>query len=137
VAALVALALLAGLFAGAQLGRQSAASPSQVLRFKLEGHEGLQGAQASVIDLTADGIALVTFSGLPLPPEGKVYELWLIKGSGHADPAGVFSPDADGSKVVVVERPLAGYNLMAVTAEVGPAGVGSPTQAPELYGSVA
>jgi anti-sigma-K factor RskA len=136
VAALLAVALVAGLFAGAQLGRQSAPPPSQVLHFSLEGHAGMQGAHASVIDLTADGIALVTFSGLPQPPEGKVYELWLIKGSGHADPAGVFVPDVDGSKIVVVERPLAGYSLMAVTAELGPSGVGSPTQQPEIYGSV-
>jgi anti-sigma-K factor RskA len=137
VAALLAVALVAGLFAGAQLGRQSAPPSSQVLHFNLEGHGGMQGAHASVIDLTADGIALVTFSGLPQPADGKVYELWLIKGSGHADPAGVFAPDADGSKIVVVERPLAGYSMMAVTTEVGPSGVGSPTQQPELYGSVA
>jgi anti-sigma-K factor RskA len=138
VAALLAVALVAGLLAGAQLGRQSAPLPSsRVLHFNLEGHGGMQGAHASVIDLTADGIALVTFSGLPQPSDGKVYELWLIKGSGRADPAGVFAPEADGSKIVVVERPLAGYNLMAVTTEVGPSGVGSPTQQPELYGSVA
>jgi len=138
VAAILAIVLLAGLFAGEQLGRQSAAPPaSQVLHFQLEGHGGMQGAHASVIDLTADGIALVTFSGLPQPSDGKVYELWLIKGSGRADPAGVFSPDADGSKIVVVERALAGYNLMAVTTEVAPSGVASPTQQPELYGSVA
>jgi anti-sigma-K factor RskA len=138
VAAMLAVALIAGIFAGAQLGRQSAPPPpSQVLRYNLEGHGGMQGAHASVIDLTADRISLVTFSKLPQPPEGKVYELWLIKRSGEADPAGVFAPDADGSKVVVVERPLTGYNLMAVTTEVGPSGVASPTQQPELYGSVA
>ena len=138
VAAMLVLALAVGLLAGTQLGRQSAPPPSsQVLHFKLEGHGDMQGSRASVIELSADGIALVTFSGLQQPSAGKVYELWLIKGSGHADPAGVFSPDADGSKIVVVERPLAGYNMMAVTVEVGPSGVGSPTQQPELYGSVA
>lgn len=138
VAAMLVVALAVGLFAGTELGRQSAPPPSsQVLHFKLEGHGDMQGSHASVIDLTADGIALVTFSGLPPPSAGKVYELWLIKGSGQADPAGVFSPDPDGSKIVVVERPLSGYNLMAVTAEAGPSGVESPTQQPELYGSVA
>ena len=138
VAAMLVLALAVGLFAGAELGRQSAPPPSsQVLHFKLVGHGDMQGSHATVVDLTADGIALVTFSGLPQPAAGKVYELWLINGSGHADPAGVFSPDLDGSKIVVVERPLSGYNLMAVTAEVGPSGVESPTQQPELYGSLA
>lgn len=138
VAAVVVLALAVGLFAGTQLGRQTAPPPSsQVLHFKLEGHGDMQSSHASVIELTADRVALVTFSGLPQPSAGKVYELWLIKGSGQADPAGVFAPDADGSKIVIVERPLAGYSVMAVTTEVGPSGVGSPTQQPELYGSVA
>ena len=138
VAAMLVLALAVGLLAGTELGRQSAPPPaSQVLHFKLEGHGDMQGAHASVVELTADGVALVTFSGLPQPPAGKVYELWLIKGSGHADPSGVFSPDPDGSKIVVVEHSLSGYNLMAVTAEAGPLGAGSPTQQPELYGSVA
>jgi anti-sigma-K factor RskA len=138
VAAMLVLALAVGLFAGTELGRQSAPPPSsQVLHFKLEGHADMQGSHASVIELTADGIALVTFAGLPQPSAGKVYELWLIKGSGHADPAGVFSPDADGSKIVVVERSLSGYNVMAVTVESGPSGVESPTQQPQLYGSVA
>jgi anti-sigma-K factor RskA len=138
VAATLVLALAVGLFAGTQLGRQSAPPPSsQVLHFTLEGHGDMQGSHASVIELTADGVALVTFSGVPQPSAGKVYELWLIKRSGQADPAGVFSPDPDGSKVVVVERSLSGYNVMAVTVEVGPSGVASPTQQPELYGSVA
>lgn len=137
-AAMLVLALAVGLFAGTELGRQTAPpQSSQVAHFKLEGHGDMQGSHASVIDLTADGIALVTFTGLPQPSAGKVYELWLIKGSGRADPAGVFSPDPDGGKIVVVERSLSGYNLMAVTTEVGPSGVGSPTQQPELYGSVA
>ena len=68
---------------------------------------------------------------------GSVYELWLITPGGKADPAGVFVPDASGGKVVVVGQSLAGYNLMAVTVEAGPDGVGSPTQQPEIYGTVA
>jgi anti-sigma-K factor RskA len=111
--------------------------PSNQATFTLAGHEGFSGAGAKVTDLKADGIAVVDFSGLPALPAGKVYELWLITPSGHADPAGVFAPDSAGHKVIVVDRSLAGYKLMAVTVEAGPDGVLSPTQQPQIYGTVA
>ncbi len=138
VAVIVAVALAAGLVVGDQLGRGSAPTPpAQVTHFTLAGHGTMQGSTATVTDLRQDGIALVSFSGLPAAPEGKVYELWLITAGNHADPAGIFLPDANGQRLLVVERPLAGYKVMAVTVEAGPSGVASPTQAPELYGTVA
>jgi anti-sigma-K factor RskA len=79
---------------------------------------------------------LVTFSGLPFPPIGKVYEMWLITPGGRAVPAGVFTPDANGNAVVVVDQSLDGYKLMAVTVEGRP-GVDQPTQQPQIYGTVA
>ena len=105
--------------------------------FTISGHGPFQGVTAKVVDLKSEGVALVTFNNVPSAPAGKVYELWLITPGGHADPAGVFVPDASGSKVVVVGQSLVGYNLMAVTVEAGPDGVASPTQQPQIYGSVA
>jgi hypothetical protein len=110
---------------------------SQVARFSLAGHDSMVGARASVIDLKSDGIAFVDFSGLPPPPTGKVYELWLIGPANRVDAAGVFIPDGNGNRVVVVSRPLAGYVTMAVTTEQGPDGVAAPTQQPQLLGSIA
>lgn len=137
VAAMVAVALLAGLVAGDAIGRGGASQPPPAsTRFTLSGHGPMSGATATVVDLKSDGLAIVTFAGLPELPPTKVYEVWLITPSGHADSAGVFVPDANGAKVVVVSQSLTGYHLMAVTVEAGPAGVTSPTQQPQIYGTV-
>lgn len=135
-AAAVIVALVAGVAVGDLAGRQ-ATPPSQVARFTLGGHQSLAGATATVIDLKTDGLALVDFSGLPALGQGRVYEVWLITSGGRADPAGVFVPDSNGSKVVLVNRALQGYAQMAITDEAGPDGTQAPTQNPQLYGSVA
>ncbi len=123
---------------GDVVGRSaSPAATSQVARFSLVGHDSMTGARAAVIDLKSDGIAFVDFSGLPQPASGKVYELWLIGPTNRVDAAGVFIPDRNGNRVVVVSRPLAGYVTMAVTTEQGPDGVAAPTQQPQLSGSIA
>jgi anti-sigma-K factor RskA len=133
--AAVVLALVVGLAAGALIGRGTTASPA-VVRSALVGHQGLAGARASVINLKGDGVALVDFSGLPQLDPGRVYEVWLITAAGRADPAGVFVPDSNGSKFVLVSKSLAGYTQMAITSEVGPSGAPAPTQNPELYGNL-
>jgi len=46
-------------------------------------------------------------------------------------------PDAGGGKVVLVNRALAGYAVMAVTNEPAPDGSSQPSQQPRLYGNVA
>jgi anti-sigma-K factor RskA len=137
-AAVVLIALVAGLVVG-ELASRSAppTAPNQVARFSLTGHDSMAGASAAVIDLKNDGIAFVDFNGLPALAPGKVYELWLIGPTNRVDPAGVFVPDGNGGKVVVVSRSLAGYATMAVTTEQGPDGVAAPTQQPQMAGSVA
>lgn len=138
VAALVVVALLAGLLVGDRIGASNPPpAPSQVAHFTLAGHGAMAGATATVIDLKQDGIALVSFSGLPAVPSGKLYELWLITSDNRADPAGIFLPDENGQRLLVVERALKGYKVMAVTVENAPSGVAQPTQEPELAGSVA
>ncbi len=138
VAASLVVALAAGLLAGSAIGRNGTppASP-QVVHFNLQGHGSLSGVSATVTDLKSDGIALVSFTGLPAPPDGKVYELWLITASNQADASGVFLPDSNGQRVLVIERPLSGFKVIAVTVETGPDGVQSPTQQPQIYGTIA
>ena len=132
-AAAVAIALLAGLL----IGRTTAPPPMpSVAHFTVSGHGPFQGVSAKVVDLKADGVALVTFEGVPAAPADKVYELWLITPGGKAVRAGVFTPDATGSAVVVVDQSLDGFKLMAVTVEGRP-GVDAPTQQPQIYGTVA
>ena len=137
-ASAVMLALLVGLVAGDLLGRSTAPSTSsQVARFSLSGHGSLAGASAMVIELKNDGVVLVDFNGLPPLEAGKVYEVWLITPSGRPDAVAVFVPDSNGSKVVLVNKSLAGYAQMAITAEKAPDGSAAPTQQPQLYGSLA
>ena len=134
-AAAVVLALLVGFVAGDVIGR-GAPTPAPVVRSTLAGHAALAGARATVIDLKSEGVALVDFSGLPQLDSGRVYEIWLINVAGRPDPGGVFVPDSNGSKFVLVSRSLAGYTQMAVTSEEGPTGTLAPTHQPQLYGNL-
>jgi hypothetical protein len=137
-AASVLLALLVGVVAGDLLGRTGVPPPvTAVARYTIVGSQELAGAKASVIDLKTDGVALVDFTGLPPVQAGKVYEVWLITVGGRADPAAVFVPDSNGSKVVLVNHSLSGYSVMAVTREVGPAGTDAPTEQPQMAGKLA
>jgi anti-sigma-K factor RskA len=137
-AAAVLLALVVGVIGGDLLGRTSVPqAPGAVARYTIVGSQELAGAKASIIDLKADGVALVDFTGLPPVQSGKVYEVWLITPGGRADPAAVFVPDSNGSKVVLVNHSLSGYSVMAVTREAGPAGTGAPTEQPQMAGNLA
>jgi anti-sigma-K factor RskA len=133
-AAAMVLISVAAFLLGQTLHREGVSGPTV---FAMAGHGTLQGAAAKVTDLKADRIAVVEFNGMPPPPAGKVYELWLITADGRADAAGVFVPDSSGHTVVVVDRSLEGYSVMAVTVETGPSGVSSPTQQPAMTGNIA
>ena len=137
-AAVAVVALLIGVVIGqVTLRGTQPPAPSQVARFALAGHEGMSGAQATVIDLKNEGVVLVDFRGLPPPGVNRVYEVWLVPAKGSPFPAAVFVPDANGGKVVLVSRSLSGYSVMAVTNEPGPDGSPAPTQQPQLYGNLA
>ena len=133
-AAAMVLISVAAFLLGQTLHREVPTGPTV---FAMAGHGSLQGAAAKVTDLQADRIAVVEFNGMPGLPPGKVYELWLITADGRADAAGVFVPDSSGHTVVVVDRSLQGYSVMAVTIEAGPSGVSSPTQQPAMTGNIA
>lgn len=101
----------------------------------LEGRGDLTGAQATVVDFKGQSVALVTFSHMPAPPPGKLYQLWLIPATGSPESVGVFVPDSDGSKAIVVTRDIGAYKLIGVTTENAPSGAAAPTQTPSLAGN--
>ena len=76
-------------------------------------------------------VALVTFNSLTAPASGKTYELWVIPRGGKPQAAGVFLPDPDGSKVLVVNRAINHGDTVAVTEEA-PGGVAQPTGQPVI-----
>ncbi|WP_263354464.1 anti-sigma factor [Acidicapsa acidisoli] len=50
----------------------------------------------------ASGKLVFTAANLPAPPPGKAYELWVLPAAGGAPiPAGVFTPDLQGSAAVI------------------------------------
>ena len=81
--------------------------------------------------------AVVEFRGLPEPAPGRVYELWLIRAGGAAEPGAVFVPESGGSRAVVLTADLSGVTTLAVTVEAGPNGAQAPTQEPLIKGRIA
>jgi anti-sigma-K factor RskA len=75
------------------------------------------------------GVLLVA-SNLPKPPDGKTYEMWLIRG-GKPVPAGLFYPNQDGNALHMYHPPAAPAptDVVAVTVE-NSAGVDAPTSTP-------
>jgi anti-sigma-K factor RskA len=134
-AAAAAVLLAVGVAGGVGISRATAPGVAAA-HYTLRGVGSLQGAAAAVVDFRGTATTLVEFRGLPAAPEGKVYELWLIPGAAKPIAAGVFVPDADGSKVLVLPRDLTGVAVMAVTVEQGPEGAAQPTQQPELSGAL-
>ncbi|MDQ6790900.1 MAG: anti-sigma factor [Candidatus Dormibacteraeota bacterium] len=142
-AAAAVLLFAAGAVAGSSLDRLGAQRPAarppaaEVQRYQLAGSGPMAGVQANAVYLKRDSLTLVDFKYMPAPAPGQLYELWLITGDGRAVPAGVFSPESDGSKVVLVDRNLEGVKTVAVTAEPAPNGSQAPSQAPQLVGRIA
>jgi anti-sigma-K factor RskA len=90
----------------------------------------VSGAQADV--LLRDGRARLVVSGMPQPPRGRVYQVWVQRaGSAPVPTAALFSPTRDGRGSVDVPGDLRGSPRVLVTDE--PAG-GSlvPTRAPVI-----
>ena len=72
-----------------------------------------------------DGSAAVALT-VPLAPEGKTYEAWVIR-KGKAEPAGLFSRSA----VFRIDQPVPRGSVIGVTLERA-GGVNAPTSAPIL-----
>jgi anti-sigma-K factor RskA len=135
-AAVAVLALaLAGLGAwNVVLNQALHAAPA---RYALVGTGSLAGASGTVTVFRGQDAALVSLTGMPAPPAGKVYQLWLIDAAGHPTSGGTFTPSADGTAQLGVDRPMADVRTVAVTREDGPSGARAPTMTPELAGQLA
>jgi anti-sigma-K factor RskA len=134
-AAVAVVALLIGVLIG-DVALHSQQTGQQVTRFTLRGQGDMATASATVVDLKSDGVALINFRGLPAPGANRVYQVWLVPKKGNPVPVAVFAPDSRGAGIVVVDHPLAGFAVMAVTNEPAPDGSPAPTQQPQLSGNV-
>ena len=116
VAAVAAVAV----FAAIGLGVWAASMHSQLSRTETLQALPLQGARGSVI-VGKDGKAAIVVSGLAPAPAGRIYQLWVLRGS-EAQPAGLFAAKAQTS-TVPLSRAVENGDRVGVTLE--PAG-GSP-----------
>jgi anti-sigma-K factor RskA len=141
-AAAAVVLLAVGAATGVGLDRagvlRQGAQPStpEVKRYQLQGSGSMAGVQARAVSIERDSVTLVDFKDMPAPERGRVYQLWLITSDGKAESAGVFAPESDGSKVVLVDRDLHGIKALAVTSEPGPNGSQTPSQAPQIEGRI-
>jgi anti-sigma-K factor RskA len=60
----------------------------------------------------------VLVASLPVAPQGRLYEMWLLDAAGTPVAAGTFEANEHGGLTVVqLERPLSGYATFAITVE--------------------
>ena len=87
------------------------------------------------VEVASDGATLVA-RGLPAPPSGRVYQIWL-KRPGHApEPtSALFTPRRDGTATATVPGSLDGVTEMLVTDEPS-GGSQQPTTSPLLSASM-
>lgn len=86
------------------------------------------GGATTVIESAALRQLVVTTSGLPLPPGGKVYELWLI-GPRRTEPAGLLPAATAGTTEPVLATGLVPGDKLAMTVEPA-GGTSAPTTTP-------
>ena len=91
-----------------------------------------QGIKAQLLTLEGDRAVLVA-ENMPPAPEGKTYQIWVIKGD-TPKPSGLFDPQK-ASIAAVVENPVEGADAVAVTVEPE-GGSKKPTTDPMLVGKV-
>jgi len=125
VAALACAALLIGLGAGAFL---FGGSGGQTVHFARS--SGLTANASAELDVSG-GNAVLVARGLPQPPPGRVYQVWLQR-AGHApEPtAALFTPRSDGSATANVGD-VNGIDKVMVSSEPR-GGSRAPTTAPIL-----
>jgi anti-sigma-K factor RskA len=125
----IAAVLLVGVAVGIGVGQLGGSGQRTVQAQVLDKS---RAPHASVkIEVGSDGATLVAH-GLPAPPSGRVYQVWLKRG-GHAPQptSALFTPRSDGTATATVPGDLSGIDQMLVTDEP-PGGSRRPTTSPLL-----
>jgi len=126
----VAALLLIGVAIGTQLG----GSGERTVQVQVLDTSRAPRASAAV-EVGSDGATLVA-RGLPAPPSGRVYQIWLKRAGKAPEPtAALFTPRGDGTATATVPGSLEGVAQMLVTDEP-PGGSRQPTSEPLLSASL-
>jgi anti-sigma-K factor RskA len=132
-AAAVVIALVFGGLGGYVLGAGGEGAPAELIALLSR-----PGTQVAPLTGTGDGnlalaydpargAAFLVGAGLPSPPEGQTYQLWMIRDETPVS-AGTFSPD-DGLLLFPVPEETARSDAVAVTLELD-GGADQPTSDP-------
>jgi hypothetical protein len=94
-----------------------------------------QGPCPAEVEVGSDGATLVAH-GLPAPPSGRVYQIWLKRPGKAPEPtSALFTPRRDGTATATVPGDLGGVSQMLVTDEPR-GGSRQPTTSPLLSASM-
>ncbi len=130
VAALACAALLVGLGAGAWL---FGSGRGHTVDFQRSG--ALSANASAELDINGDTGVLVA-RGLPAPPAGRVYQVWLQRDGQAPEPtAALFTPRRDGSAMASVGDVKGVDKVMVSSEPLG--GSPAPTRAPILIATMA
>jgi anti-sigma-K factor RskA len=86
------------------------------------------GATASLVSSESLGLSVMVFDGLATLSDDEAYALWYITGD-QISPAGLFTVDADGQTVQVLEGEFVAGTIVGVTVEPA-SGSPQPTSDP-------
>jgi anti-sigma-K factor RskA len=131
-AAMLLLGLLGGVVLDRTVFRDGTSSESREIALSSPSGMELEGVRL-VYD---EGEGIVRFEGvsLPAPPEGKVYQAWLIEdGDTPPTPVGVIDPETGE---FATAAGTGRYATFAVTVEPGPIGSAAPTSDPVIVGQL-
>jgi anti-sigma-K factor RskA len=101
---------------------------------ELQGSGAARDVRGEVIEVGAEGRAVLVAENLPSVPEDQVYEAWLMRGE-DAEPAGLFEPREEGTTAMPIEGSLEGADAVAVTLEPS-GGSSSPTSDPLITANI-
>lgn len=103
---------------------------------EVDAQVALRGASGT-LRIEDDGDARLTLRDMPAPPDGRVYQVWLLGEGGSPSPTdALFVPGRDGAASVDVPGDVAGARQVLVTAEPR-GGSDRPTRPPVVMASPA
>jgi anti-sigma-K factor RskA len=138
---LVAAAVLALFTIGMFAWNASLQEENQTLRGELQGQRtyAMQGTgtaqevRGEVVRL-GDERAVLVAEAFPRPPEGEIYEAWIMRDD-VPEPAGLFEPNDAGVAAAPIEGSIEGADAVAVTVEPS-GGSSSPTSDPLITANI-
>ncbi len=119
-AAAAAVVLVAGSVAGTLLATGDQGGPERVVRL-----QGLSSGQLAVAYRSGTDQALVVGHDLPTPPNGRVYQLWLLGGDEPVS-AGTYLPEG-GEILTATSLPTKDFDGVALTIEPSGGSTGPTT----------